>query len=71
MIKIRTLLLGILILLPSLFLPSCAHLSDTCDSYCIRQGGQCAGVEFGRRRYNTKTGDYEEKPTYFNCRFIN
>jgi hypothetical protein len=52
-------------------IPCCAHLGDTCDTYCVRHGGQCAGVDYGTRRYNTSTGDYKEKPTYFNCRFIN
>ncbi len=51
--------------------PSCAHLGDTCDTYCLRHGGQCAGVEYGKRRYNANTGDYKDRPTYFNCKFIN
>ncbi len=52
-------------------IPSCAHLSDTCDTYCIRHGGQCAGVEYGTRRYNADTGNYKDKATYFHCKFIN
>lgn len=32
------LIIGILILFPS-----CAHLSDTCDTYCLRNGGSVLG----------------------------
>ncbi len=49
----------------------CAHLSDTCDSYCFRNGGQCSGVEYGTRRYNTKNGETQDRPTYFHCKFVN
>jgi hypothetical protein len=55
----------------SIFLPSCAHLGDTCDTYCLRHGGQCSGIEYGSRRYNTDNGEHRDKPTYFNCKFIN
>lgn len=61
----------ILIVVCSSFV-SCAHFrSDTCDSYCIRNGGTCDYVEHGRRRYNTDNGEYNQTPTYFNCKFFN
>jgi hypothetical protein len=50
---------------------SCAHISDTCDTYCLRHGGQCNGVEYGASRYDTITGDTKTKPTIFHCKFIN
>ncbi len=50
---------------------SCAHISDTCDSYCLRHGGQCDGVDYGKSRYDTGTGDTKLKPTVFHCKFIN
>lgn len=64
----RTIFIAMALLLMA---PTCAHLGDTCDTYCVRHGGQCNGVEYGTRRYNTESGDYKDKPTYFNCKFIN
>ena len=67
----KNLLLLVLASVGLVMAPSCAHLNDTCDTYCIRHGGQCAGVEYGTRRYNATTGDFKDKPTYFHCKFIN
>lgn len=62
-----------LILIALLLFSGCAsvRIKDTCDSYCLRTGGMCHHIEQGERRYNTVTGAYEEKPTYFECRYNN
>lgn len=54
-----------------LLLPSCAgiKIKDTCDTYCYRTGGQCHHIEQGERRFNTTTGSFEERPTYFVCTY--
>jgi len=66
-----TLFLTATLLATALLLPSCAHLSDTCDTYCIRHGGQCSGVDYGTRVYNSNSGEFKDKPTFFHCKFIN
>lgn len=67
----KLIILSLMSLVGLLMSTSCAHLNDTCDTYCIRHGGQCAGVEYGTRRYNASNGDYKDRPTYFHCKFIN
>lgn len=57
------------LLLLGLLFTSCAHMRETCDSYCMRRGGVCSYVNQGWSKYNTVTGDTEERPTEFVCRY--
>ncbi len=54
-----------------LMVSSCAHVRQTCDSYCLSNGGTCESIDHGTRRYNTESGAYDQRPTYFNCKYFN
>jgi hypothetical protein len=45
--------------------------TQTCDSYCLSQGGVCERVEQGRSTFNTENGSVKKKPTVFYCKFFN
>jgi hypothetical protein len=52
-------------------LAGCAHghYSVSCEDYCLASGGYCRYVEKGERRYNTTSGQFEERPTTYVCEY--
>ncbi len=46
-------------------------VKQTCDSYCLSEGGTCDFVEQGKSEYNTDTGTVKKNPTIFHCKFFN
>lgn len=52
-----------------LLFSGCAHMRQSCSSYCFSRGGSCDHINPGMTRYNTTTGATEERPTEFVCRY--
>ena len=65
MLKISAFILGLG------FIACTGPIKQTCDSYCLTEGGTCDFVEQGKSEYNTDTGAVKKNPTVFHCKFFN